>query len=422
MVDVHSFKALMFDGSVTGDLNNVLTPPYDVINAEERERLGASSPFNMTHVMLPQAEGSRDAYANATAILNQWRESGALKQEEEEGIYLLRQKFLDDMGKPRIRKIFFALIRIPEADEESILGHERTFDSPVEDRLALTRAVQANLEPIFVMYSDPDQKLTTDLFQVMDQEAPLFAVKTSDEVEQEVWRSAYPAALKEHLKTQVLYIADGHHRFKTACTYRDEQRKAAGDTGFTGKAYDFVLAGFVAFEDSGLCIFPTHRYLPPEFSYDNQELIDRLSPWFDCVALEDTAPEEALERNPGGCRFVLYTGNKNAWLLTLKEEKRAELLDTDRKAAWCNLDVAVLHRGIFSRILELPDDILYGYEQEADVTLAQVDEGNASLAFLVRATLSEQVRACAEAVEPMPQKTTFYFPKLPSGAVLNSLK
>ncbi|NLN93691.1 MAG: DUF1015 domain-containing protein [Candidatus Hydrogenedens sp.] len=422
MVDVHGFKALMFDESVTGDLNHVLTPPYDVINGEERERLGALSPFNMTHVMLPQAEGSRDAYANATAILQQWRESGALKQEDTDGIYLLRQKFLDDTGKTRIRQVFFALIRIPEADEESILGHERTFDKPVEDRLALTRAVKANLEPIFVMYSDPGRKLTRELFQVMDREAPLFVVETADQVEQELWRSTYPDALKEHLKSQVLYIADGHHRFKTACTYRDEQRKAAGDNGFTGKAHDFVLAGFVAFEDPGLCIFPTHRFLPPEFSFDSQELIGRLNPWFECAPLNNTAPEEALELHPGGCRFVLYTKDKKAWLLSLKEEKRDELLDTERKAAWRNLDVAVLHRGIFSQILELPDSMLYGYEQDAGVTLTQVDEGNASLAFLLRATLSEQVRACAEAFEPMPQKTTFYFPKLPSGAVLNPLE
>lgn len=422
MVDVHSFKALMFDEKVTGCLNNVLTPPYDVINGEARDRLGASSPFNMTHVMLPKAEASLDAYANATAILKQWRDSGALKLEEEEGIYLLRQKFLDDTGRARVRKVFFALIRIPEEGEKSILGHERTFDKPVEDRLALTRAVKANLEPIFVMYSDPDQKLTSGLFQVMDQQAPCLKAETADEVSQELWRAAYPEALKEHLKTQILYIADGHHRFKTACTYRDEQRAASGDSGFTGKAYDFVLAGFVAFEDSGLCIFPTHRYLPPRFSFSSEELLEALNPWFDCIELRDTPLEDALTQHSGGCRFVMYTKDKKGWLLTLKEEKRDDLVGTDHDPAWRNLDVAVLHRGIFSHILQLPADILYGYEQEAGVTLEKVDQGEASLAFLLRATLSDQVRACAEAFEPMPQKTTFYFPKLPSGAVLNTLE
>ncbi|HPX86846.1 MAG TPA: DUF1015 domain-containing protein [Candidatus Hydrogenedentes bacterium] len=423
MVDVCSFKALRFNTEITGCPDAVLTPPYDVIDAEARERLGASGPFNMTHLMLPKAQGGRNAYDTAAALLKQWRESGALVCDDTPGIYLLRQKFLDDTGMMRIRKVFFALIRIPEADEKSILGHERTFDKPVEDRLMLTRAVKANLEPIFVMYSDPDQTLTTDLFRVMDAEAPLFAARTSDGVVQELWRSDYPDALQAHLKDQVLYIADGHHRFKTACTYRDEQRAAAGDTGFTGKAYDFVLAGFVAFEDPGLCIFPTHRYLPADFTFGDDELLEKLKTWFDCDRLADEdAPEKALALNPGACRFVLYAGKKKAWLLTLKEDKREALVGTDRHAAWRDLDVAVLHRGIFSHILHLPDSVPYGYGQHAEAVIKEVDEGKASVAFLLRATLSRQVRACAEAFEPMPQKTTFYFPKLPSGAVLNPLE
>lgn len=416
MVEIRGFQGFLFQPDKTGTLDAVLTPPYDVIGPEERVRLAASGPCNMTHLMLPVATDTLSPYENAASLLSAWRASGALKQDEAPHIYLLRQRFTGPDGEPLERKAFFALLRLPEPGEKFILGHERTFDSPVEDRLALMRATRANLEPIFVMYTDPARELTDGLFAIMDAAPPLLKANTSDGVAVELWRADCSEPLVRHLREQTLYIADGHHRFRTACLYRDECRAAGMPPG----SHDFVMAGFVAFEEPGLRIYAAHRVVPAAFTMPFSAVREKLDPWFSMRRVEaDGAALEKLRALPGGCSMLLYARGEGEWLLNLDESRRDELLATDRGRAWRNLDVAVLHRGILDRVLGVPDSLPLIYEKDDREARGLVDRGDAALAFLLRPTRSDQVRDCAESFEPMPQKSTYYFPKMPSGAVMH---
>ncbi len=419
MVEIRPFRGFLFDPLRAGSLDAVLTPPYDVIEAPQREVLAASSPYNMTHLMLPVADRGLSPYANAAALLSAWIASGVLKQDADPALYLLRQRFISPEGEALERKAFFALLRLPEAGEEFILGHERTFDSPIEDRLALMRATNANIEPIFIMYSDPTLEMTATVFAPVVESAPMLTARTADGVLQELWRSRCPQALVDHLRGETLYIADGHHRFKTACLFRDELR-AAGKTVGKERAEEYILAGFVAFEDPGLKIYAAHRVLPPSFTLPFEEVKLRLAPFFTLQPLESGQINAAHLAVAGpGCRMILYARGEGGLLLTLDESRRKELLATERGQAWCDLDVAVLHRGILDRLLGIQDSTLLRYEKDDREALAQVDRGDGTLVFLVRPTRPEQVRGCAKSFEPMPQKSTYFFPKMPSGAVMN---
>ncbi len=224
----------------------------------------------------------------------------------------------------------------------------------------------------------------------------------------------------EFLRDKTLYIADGHHRFQTARTYRDRMR--AANPGAGPQPYDFVMMGFVAFEDPGLKIYPPHRVLAAPDGFDAARFLQALEAWFEVAPLraEDALPER-VEAAPEGCVIGLALP-EGAYLLTLRDIDRAAFLGSDRAPAWRELDVAVLHRGVIERILGLPADAQFSYEKNARAAVEAVAGGEAGLAFLLRATRAEQIRACAEAGEPMPQKSTYFFPKLPSGGVLYRLK
>lgn len=390
----------------------VVTPPYDVINEEQRARLAAQSPYSMVHVSLPQPNPDETSYAAAARILNGWIADGALVRDPAKSLYVLEQVFPGKDGD-RVRRGFLALTRLPEPGERTILGHEQTFSKTVEDRLRLIEATQANLEPVFVLYSDPSGQAGKCLANAV-QGPPDITVRTADGVLQRVWRIDYQPHVTEALRDTRLYIADGHHRFRTACTYRD----ACRIRGLGAGTHDFILMGFVAMDDPGLVIEPTHRLLNPPQGFDMNTFMAQLAAYFECEpATGDLAG--AVEQEPG-CAFGLITQDKR-YLLRLRAIDRTALLGTDRGPAWRDLDVAILHRGIAGRIMQWPDDIPFAYERDAAKTAEAVESGQYALGFLMRSPTAEQIRACAEAAEPMPHKSTYFFPKLPSGAVLYGL-
>lgn len=417
MPEVRPFCGLRFDPAVAGCLDAVITPPYDVISPEQRDRLAADSPLNMTHVILPKpGPAGESPYDHAAAVFGGWRASGALKQDPAPSHYLLRQTFNDSEGRLRVRRAFFAAVRLPEAGERCILGHERTFDKPFEDRLSLTRATRTSLGAVFLLYSDPSGALEGFLNRINDT-PPDLAATTFEGVRQELWRVAPDPAVAPFLADQTLYIADGHHRFRTACAYRDEMRAKTGAAPGS-QPFDYALAGFVAFEDPGLEVHATHRIVP-ECPLDTAVVRAALAPWFGLSEVSGD-PAAALRRAGEGA-FVMFARGAAPLLLTFTGDRTA-LLGGDRGPAWRELDVALLHRGILERILGLPANLTCRFAQQPDEARAAVEEGGAALAFLVRATPPAQIRACAEAGEPMPQKSTYFFPKLCTGAVMLPLE
>ncbi|HIJ73273.1 MAG TPA: DUF1015 domain-containing protein [Candidatus Hydrogenedentes bacterium] len=416
MASVRGFRGFRFVAEKVGALDAVLTPPYDVITPAERQELIARSPCNMARLLLPVEKDGLDKYQAAAADLNAWVKAGVLEQDAQESLYLLEQAFTSPEGRRHTRRGFFAVTKLPEDDESVVLGHERTFDGPVEDRLKLTEATQANLGAIFVLYADPDGQLSDRLAPHYERE-PDVQASTIDGTTQRMWRVPEVPCVPEFFLDKRLYIADGHHRFETARYHRDRMRAAERPGAL--RPYDFVLMGFVAFEDPGLVICPPHRLLDMPDGFDGKRFLGALDPWFDVRAAGNDLPKQ-VETAPG-CAFGVAIDGAGNHLITLRDIDRTDLLGNCRGAAWRDLDVAVLHRGIIERILGLPESTQFTYIRDAEQALGAVASGEKGLAFLLRAVRADQVRACAEACEPMPPKSTYFFPKLPSGAVIHRL-
>jgi len=418
MLEVKGFQGVRYNPAKVGLLDYVITPPYDVISPDERRDLAALSPFNLVHLILPEEREFMTRYESAADYFRTWLAHGVLLRDDAPSFYLLRQHFTDVRGEKRVREGFLGVAKLPESGERYILGHERTFNKPVEDRLRLTEATNANLGPVFALYSDPAGTLRAFLAQ-MDSREPDTVAHTIDHVRQELWRVPESPEVNAFLAGKTLYIADGHHRFQTACTHRDNLRKK--NPGAGQQPYDYALMGFVALEDEGLEIYPTHRLAPKPQGFDEAAFIDALAPFFDVQRAVADLPR-AVEAAPADATVLgVAISGGGEYLLTLKDIDRSEFLGTDRAQAWRDLDVAVLHRGIIEKLLKYPEGTEFAYEKQASKALAAARGGKAGIAFLLRATRKDQICACADAGEPMPQKSTYFFPKLPSGAAINLL-
>lgn len=415
MPEVRGFRGYRFDPAVVGSYDDVITPPYDVINSAQRAELMARNPYNMVHVLLPEGEGDA-RYQNAATHLESWISRGALKQDPEPSFYVLSQTFKGLDGQELVRRGFFAAARLPEYGKSSFLDHERVFEKKVSDRLALTEHTRANLGAVFVMYRDPEGALES-LYSVMDERPEDICAGTIDGVTQRVWRVPQDNTVTRFLRDETLYIADGHHRFRTACLYRDRMRERENPHG--DRPYDFILMGFVAIEDPGLRVWPTHRLVDPPEGFSESAFLEAAGTWFTIAPAGDDLAAR-VEAAPG-CTIGMAVHGSRRYLLTLRDIDRAEFLGDDRTDAWRDLDVAVLHRGIFERIMGMPEGAEYAYEPKAAAALELVSSGQKGLGFFLKGTRTDQICACAHAADPMPQKSTYFFPKLPSGAVIHRL-
>lgn len=416
MLEVKGFCGLRYSADHVANPDLTITPPYDVITTEERAALAAGSPYNLVHLILPEASQGRTKYENAAATLNSWIEAGALIQDPRPCIYLLRQQFTDLDGNAQVRRAFFGVIRLPESGENYVLGHERTFAKPVEDRLRLTEATEANLGAVFGLYADPENALGP-LLARMDERPADMKAHTIDNVTQELWRIEDDTLVREFFKDQTIYIADGHHRFQTACTYRDELR-AKLPLAATHPA-NFALMGFVGFNDPGLKIYPPHRVVAPPANFNADTFLQDLAAWFDVTPITGDMPAAVKASGVLGT-MGLAIPQKGDFLLTFKGDRVAFLGD-DRGPSWRALDVALLHRGIIERLLGIPEGTVFEYEKSVAGAMKAAREGG-KLSFILQPTPSDQICDCADAKEPMPQKSTYFFPKLPSGAVIHRLR
>ncbi len=420
MLEVTGFRALRFNAAEVGSLDSVITPPYDVITPEQRQELEWRSPYSMVRLILPEERGALSRYEAAAQDFASWQSQGVLTQDDAESFYILEQEFAGTGGAKCTRRAFFATARIPEPGDATILGHEQTFRRTMEDRFLLMQATRANLGPVFVLYADPDDALHAFLHQT-DGHRPHLTATTIDGVAQKLWRVPPSDEVTAFFRDKRLYIADGHHRYGTACAYRDLLRERDGRSpGPVPPRYEYVLLGFVSLSDPGLAIYPTHRLMALPEGFELERFLETLAKSFEVRPIDDQAIP--LLDNTPGCALAVAIHGSGSYLLKLKDVDREAFLGTDRAPAWRDLDVAVLHRGIIENILGLSADTSFVYERDAAKVLEQVRNGEYGMGFLLKATRAEQIRACAEAAQPMPHKSTYFFPKLPSGAVIHRLE
>jgi uncharacterized protein (DUF1015 family) len=416
MADVQPLRTLRFEPSVAGPLEDVIAPPYDVIDDELRARLASRSPNNVVELDLPES------YEGAAAKLGEWRESGVLVQEGEPAMWVLRQDYTAPDGGTRTRTGFFARVRVEEYGPGRIRPHERTHPGPREDRLRLTRATRANLSPIFSLYSDTGGGAKDALAQVTSGE-PFGEATDHEGTRNTLWRVAdadQVAALQGALAEAELLIADGHHRYETARVYADE-------IGGEGE-HRYVLMLLVALDDPGLLVFPTHRLLTGLKDDTDKQLAIR------DVAMRDFEVEplgDARELEPpqnGGHVAFGYMDSflKKPVRLTLKDQRIADEALQGMPEPYRRLDTAVLEAIVLRGALAMSEDDIshlrgLEYSKSLDDAIQRVESGTADAGFFMRATPVEQVREVAEAGESMPPKSTYFYPKVPTGLVFNPL-
>lgn len=418
MARIEPLKALRYDLRVVGSLDAVTAPPYDVIDAAERAALAAKSPFNVVEIDLPQADGG-DPYAHAGEVLDAWLRQGALVREREPAIWALTQDYTGPDGRSYTRHGFFARVRVEDYGPGRIRPHERTHPGPKEDRLQLTRATRANLSPIFSLFPDPDGR-AWDALEPATRGEPFGTATDADGTVSTLWRVADAGVVKaveDALADKELLIADGHHRYETARVYAEE----VGGEG----DHRWVLMFLCSLQDSGLTIFPTHRLLGGLTDERCARLREAIGRAFDA---REVAPE-ALEppaTEPGIALGYLDRFERRPLRLTLRDQSIADRAMPGKPEPYRRLDTAVLESVVLSGALGMSeDDIAHkrglDYSKDARDALAALEDGRADAVFFMRATPVEQVRAVAEAGESMPPKSTFFFPKVPTGLLFNPL-
>jgi uncharacterized protein (DUF1015 family) len=417
MAEIQPLRALHYDTAVVGPLADVTAPPYDVIDAEQRAALLARSPHNIVAIDLP--EGEPDRYAAAANLLETWQLQGALVRDSEPAIWAHSQDYTGPDGRRLTRRGFYCRMRIEEYGPGRVRPHERTHPGPKEDRLRLTRATRANVSPIFSLYSDPTQAAWAAL-EPATTRPPWGEVTDAQDTTHRLWRVTDPRAImavQEATEGAELLIADGHHRYETMQAYAQE-------LGGEGE-HRYILMCLVSLEDPGLTVFPTHRLIGRLDEDRRQALRLALERDFDVaeVSVEEIAP------HPGEGPLQLgYIDayHDRALRLTLKDQAIADAALPERSEAYRHLDTGVLEALLLKGALGLSDeDIshLHGlfYARSTEEALRLVRAGDYDAAFFMRPTPIAQVRDVAAAGENMPPKSTFFFPKLLTGLLLNPL-
>jgi uncharacterized protein (DUF1015 family) len=421
MAEIQPLRTLRYEPRVVGSLDAVTAPPYDVIDDAERAVLAAKSPFNVVEIDLPRAENGGDPYMHAQTTLDAWQQQGVVVREREPAIWALTQDYTGPDGQQRTRHGFLCRVRVEDYGAGRIRPHERTHPGPKEDRLRLTRATRANLSPIFSLFPDPEQAAWHALAPFTEGE-PFGTATDHDGTVNRIWRVSDDGAIvsvQDTLRDRELLIADGHHRYETARVYAEE-------IGGEGE-HRYVLMFLCSLSDPGLTIFPTHRLLT-DLGEESKRTALRETLERDFESSVTAA--DRLEPGPDEQGVVFgYVDrfDRRPRRLRLKHQSIADTALEGKPEPYRRLDTAVLEALVLKGALGMSEDDIshfngLNYSKDTRDARDAVEDGRADAAFFMRATPVDQVREVAEAGESMPPKSTYFFPKIPTGLVFNPLE
>jgi uncharacterized protein (DUF1015 family) len=453
MPDIQAFRGIRYDLGQVGSLSNVIAPPYDVIDAELQSALYDKHPANVVRLILNRDEPGDDErnnrYTRAARTFRSWQREGVLFSETQPAIYVYHQVF-NEGGVTYTRRGFMARTRLERFGEGSIYPHEETHGSAKADRLKLWTACRANLSQIFALYPDPDNSAQDILEAAIAGVAPLEATDHLGVIHR-IWPVTDGRVITEVIGAmggRPAYIADGHHRYETACNLRDNlaaELAAKGEALSPDHPANYVLMMCVSMSDPGMLVLATHRLfrgLPPMSTDElNQKLGDAFATEPAGNGLDRArALWEEIELEGDQATLALYTGKDDAWTiarLTAAGRRRMAEVATDHSADWQGLGVSILHRLVMDTLLDaknLPapkyvrdiEEVVRGLRDGdaagRDATGQQGSGGRFELAALVMPATVEHIRAISGHGERMPAKSTYFYPKLLSGLVINPLE
>lgn len=436
MAQIAGFRGLLF-APARVEMSKVLAPPYDVIDEAGREDLAGLDPKNCVRIILPKADGEPDAkYAHARELMQDWTAEGTLVRDEEPALYRYHQIYThSDLGNDAVtRRGFIAAVRLHDFDERVVLRHERTLKGPKVDRLKLWETTHAHLSQIFTLYSDPKSAVDA-LFADVEAEEATMDGTTADGTRHLLWRVTDPkvvAAVTQTMADKNLYIADGHHRYETMLALRDKLLKGHPEAGDRSTAR-FGMMFLANLEDPGLVVLPTHRLIHNVANFDAARLRESLAEYFYLNEVEGAARDATLLRSElaraaeqGTSFAAVLPGEASATILTRKQNLDLAAAGLHGSKETLSLDVTLLHSLVLEKILGIDRaaqeaQTSIRYIKDTQQALDRCAAGEAQVCFLMNATPVSQIVAVSDADEVMPQKSTFFYPKIASGMVFNPI-
>lgn len=424
MAIVKPFRGVRYDRSVVGDLSSVVSPPYDVISPADRIFYHEKHPENFVRLVLgqelPDDNDRENRFIRTRRFLDDWTNRGVLKQDTTPAIYVYEQQYSAN-GRSFTIRGFTLLVRIEDYASNIILPHENTLAKPKYDLIQLLRAAESNFDSIYSLYPDREHALTPILDDMASTE-PAAEVYDKDSVRHRLWIIDAPGRIGEitsFLADKEIVIADGHHRYETSLNYRNERRAAGSSDG--SQPYDFVLMTVVNVFGKDMTIFPTHRMVrnvPDDLA---KSLLSKLAPRFEVQKVEISRLAESMASLDG--KAVGLHTREGDYLLSLKVDPQPLI---GKSKAYSEMDLAILHSLILEDALGIDEVRL---KQESNVTytrdeaeaVERVNAGEYQMAFLMNPIEVETVLEVARAGEKMPQKATYFYPKLISGLVLRRM-
>lgn len=439
MVQIEAFQALRYDLGHVGSLSDVVAPPYDVIDPELQNELYESHPANVIRLILNREEpgdsSGDEKYERAARFLKQWQREGVLSAESHAAVYVYHQEF-SYAGKTFVRKGFMCRMKLEKLGEGNIYPHEETHSAAKADRLKLFNATKANLSQIFGIYPDPENLAQAILERAIVGMTPLEATDHLG-VLHRLWvvdDLQTITSLQSSMSEKAMFIADGHHRYETACNYQTQLRDSGDLTDMHPANY--IMTMCVSMNDEGMIVLPTHRLFKGLPAYDSATLVSKIQSDFDTQlvgtgsALANSVWEQ-IETHDAQDVLGLYCPVDDTWVLATLNTNGLERLGkvaSDRSDDWQGLGVSILHRLLVETCLgfeSLPKPkYVHLVEEVVDCINAGVDddgEGFGLAALVMPATLGH-IRSISKNGERMPAKSTYFYPKLLSGLAINSLE
>ena len=429
MAEVIPFHGIRYNTGLVSDISAVVTPPYDVIDAVAQQNFYDRHPYNVIRLeygqQFPTDDNGNNRYARAARDYRDWLRSGILIHEPKAALYQLEQSFQIN-GGVYTRTGFFARVALEEYATGKIRPHEETLSKPKADRYALLAACRANFSPVFSYYEDAGLILE-GYFDEVKTTTPHLDIADDTGVRHRLWVITDPQVhqmLTATFQDRALYIADGHHRYETALNYYHAEKEHC-----PGAAH--ILMYLVNTADPGLVILPTHRIVYNLPHLDLALLKKGLQQDFTIERIALPAPDQVQKllderQQPDRTVLLMVTPEPAAYLLTLNKGSLAKQLVPQKSEAWCSLDVAVLQVLILQKQFGLEQEQLsqqsnLTYTRDETEALQAAASGQAQLAFILNPTRIEQVTAVAAAGDKMPQKSTYFYPKILTGLVINDL-
>lgn len=423
MPEIIPFKGLRYDPASAGDMSEIICPPYDIIASSLQHELYDRSPYNAVRLELPMEE---DPYAAAAERISAWLTKGALVQDDEAALYPYFQTYTDPEGRSYTRKGFFCALRLYEFSQKQVLPHERTLSGPKKDRLNLFKETRTNISSIFGLYADEALQADRLIDAFVAENEPLVDAVFQG-VQNRLWKIVdhdLVTMVQQVLLDRQVYIADGHHRYETGVNYRN--LRMAENSSHTGcEPYNFILTYLANIYDEGLIIFPLHRMVHHLLHFDPEELLSKLEEHFSIQPLDDRECLKGyLDAEDSSYVFGVVT-QKGVYGIRLKGSPEDILGDSVSRPLQ-RLSVVVLHEIILQRLLGISLEAMQSqtnilYTEDDREVFDAVEKGDIQAGFIIKPTTVDQVQDISGEGEVMPQKSTYFYPKIMTGMVMHRL-